>query len=180
MFGHGGTPTRYDVEYRAGTSGSWTTVSRTTTSYTITGQTDNTAYQVRVTAYSSESPGGVVSVISTATTFDVPDAPTSLSFSIRAETSLTLTWVAPADNGGAVITRYEFKLSTASTWMQHTDLNSLSANIVSLTAGTEYTVQLRAVSPVGNGRQASITASTMPSTPAVSYTHLTLPTIYSV
>ena len=51
----GGTPSHYDLQYRAGTSGAWTLVENITrTSYTITELTNGTSHEVQVRAANSQ------------------------------------------------------------------------------------------------------------------------------
>ena len=69
--------THYDLQYRAGTSGDWTLVEDITlTSYTITGLTNGTSYQVQVRAV-SEVGGGAWSDIATGVPSDVEQMVTS-------------------------------------------------------------------------------------------------------
>ncbi len=69
--------THYDLQYRAGTSGDWTLVEDITlTSYTITGLTNGTSYQVQVRAV-SEVGGGAWSDSATGVPSDVEQTVTS-------------------------------------------------------------------------------------------------------
>ena len=55
----GGTPTHYEVGYRAGTTGAWTEMEvRGRTDTTISGLTNGTSYQVRVQAVNKHGEGG--------------------------------------------------------------------------------------------------------------------------
>ena len=118
----GSAVTDYDVQYRACTAtdsdtavltcatnptwGSWTTLSGaddpgTSTTATITGLTNATAYQVQVRASNPAGPGAW-SVSATATpTPQKPDAPAAPTVTARHQ-GLAVSWTAPAANGHAI------------------------------------------------------------------------------
>ena len=106
-----------------------------------------------------------ISFLNTSTTpppvVGVPDAPTALTVTNIAQTSATVSWVAPAINGGAAITGYNFdyRSSATSAW---TTLNvtGTSANLTGLTATTIYQVQVSAVNSVGASTPSPISSFT--------------------
>ena len=77
----GSSITHYDLQYRAGTSGDWTLVEDITlTSYTITGLTNGTTYQVQVRAANSVGDGdwsAIVTGTPSATVIDPVTRPTT-------------------------------------------------------------------------------------------------------
>ena len=122
--------THYDLQYRAGTSGDWTLVEDITlTSYTVTGLTNGTSYQVQVRAV-SEVGGGAWSDTATGTpsagavtqpdpgttpdpmtpVVDIPDcgsvatrdhtAPTGLNVIPLSGHQVRLTWTGSTDSTG--------------------------------------------------------------------------------
>lgn len=87
---------------------------------------------------------------------------------------VAISWIAPASNGGSAIIRYEVSSDNSETWV--TAGTSTSYTFTGLTNGTTYTFKVRAVNEVGEGAEASATATPkaapasggggIPSTPA--------------
>ena len=79
----------------------------------------------------------------------------------RDDERVTLTWAAPASDGGAAITRYEYRhaagTSMPSVWNSAGPAQSVT--VTGLENGTEYTFQVRAVNSVHGGLPASVTAT---------------------
>ena len=86
-----------------------------------------------------------------------------------ADGKVTLTWLAPADPGSSAITSYEYRVSAdgkttwSPDWMDAG--NVFEKEISSLTNGTEYTFQVRAVNAVGKGETAETTATPVANNP---------------
>ena len=157
----------YDVQYRAGRSGNWTSHPHASTarSTTITGLTNGTTYQVQVLAknFIGSSPW---SAISSATpkapptptpdpdpspTATAPDTPAALTV-VAEDKQLSVSWTAPADNGAA-ITDYDvqYRAGTSGSWTSHThDSAATSTTITGLTNGTTYQAQVRATNSEGS------------------------------
>ena len=163
----------YDVHYRAGSSGAWSswTHTGTTRTATITGLTNNTEYEVRVRA-KNERGNSFWSATVKATPApqkpDAPDAPTLTS----SGSTMTVSWTAPVANG-ADITDYDIEYSTdnGANWTEWNASNTsteLSASIPNLVSGTTYQVRVRAQNSVGEGdwSAASTHAVGRPSAPA--------------
>ena len=100
-----------------------------------------------------------------------PDAPASLTAS-PGNAEATLTWTAPASDGGAAITKYQYRVSAdgGSTWSPDwTDVpdsdsdsdqaDERSVTVTSLANGTLHTFQVRAVNSIGGGSEAEDTAT---------------------
>ena len=108
-----------------------------------------------------------------AVTVTVPGAPTSFT-ATAGDAAVTLSWAAPASDGGGAITEYEYRYSTGSTvsssatWTDVTDgidsgtstADETGVTISSLTNGTEYAFEVRAVNSAGGGTAASAQTAT--------------------
>ena len=110
-----------------------------------------------------------------ATKNTVPGAPQDFAVS-AGDAQVVLTWTAPTSDGGAAITEYEYRYSTGSTvsssatWTDVTDGSDagtdtddeLGVTVSSLTNGTGYAFEVRAVNSVGGGT-ATATKTATPS-----------------
>ena len=151
-----GTITGYKVEKN---SGSWSDVttdtSSTSTSYTVTGLTNGTAYTFRVSAINEIGTGAASSASSSTTPLTVPDAPTSLSASAVAETpNASLSWSAPSGTGGSAITGYAIKRGGT---VIVSDTGDTAASYVDgdTAENTAYTYTVAAVNAAGIGAYSS-------------------------
>ena len=157
----GGTFTRYDVYLRVN-GGSWGSpvtpdgtnalATRTTTSYTFTGLTNGTAYDVKIVAITSVNSTALSSNTATAlgVPATVPDAPTGLVVSSLSNTTAFASWTAPADDGGDSISAYSVNLSC--TFVNATDT---FCTLSGLTAGARVTVSVGATNLMGTGSTVS-------------------------
>ena len=162
-----GTASSYEVRLAGGTA---ETVS--TTGKTFTGLTAGTAYTVEVRAVCESSNSSWVSTTFTTQNAQVDpcDAPTGLTASNVTQTEATVTW-----NGTA--SSYEVRLAggTAET------VSTTSKTFTGLTAGTAYTVEVRAVCESSQSAWVStsfttqnaqgVTAPTVTTRAATSVTH---------
>ena len=136
--------TGYVVQYYSTDAEDWETLagSHATTTYVHTGLDTGVNYCYRVAATNANGTGDY-SGQACATTEGLPDAPENLSASVDGKTSITLSWDAPADTGGASVTaiRYRIDYSTDSgtEWMalEH-DHDGTSYGHTGLTPGTTY------------------------------------------
>ena len=108
----------YDVRYRAGSSGAWTTWPHngTTRSTTITGLTNNTEYEIQVRATNARGASFWSHSVTGTPTPQKPDAPAAPSLT-SSGTTMTANWTAPSANGAA-ISDYDIEYSSDSgtTW----------------------------------------------------------------
>ena len=126
--------------------------------------------KVKVTAEdSSTTETYQVTITREATT---PGAPASLT-ATGGTAEATLTWTAPASDGGAAITKYQYRVSAdgGTTWAPDwTDVpdgsdsgsdqgDERTVTATNLTNGTEYTFQVRAVNSEGSGSEIEATAT---------------------
>lgn len=168
---NGSAHTDFLVEWAVAGSGSWNTWTRTTSplttaSETITGLTNGTAYDIRISGINSIGTGPASST-ATATPATVPGAPTAVS-GTRGNASINVTWTAPSSNGGAILTDYviEWKTASGGSWATFADglSTSTSATITGLTNGTAYIFRVSAVNAQGTSTAAAGSGSVVPAT----------------
>lgn len=178
-FNGGVAITDYVIEYAAAANSSvinWTVVPRaasTSTVATVSGLTNGTSYQFRVSAVNSVGRGSASNVITVAPVYaGVPGAPRSLT-AVASRYLVTLSWMAPLTNGGFSVTDYAIEASTdaGATWVRMPDLVTTStyATLTGLVGGTAYRFRVKAVNPIGIGEASNVaeatpTANTAPST----------------
>ena len=158
----------YDLRYREGTGGSWTTGPQnvSATSATIAGLTANTLYQVQVLATNAEgdspwSPSGSGQT----SALGAPDVPHSLD-ATPGNGQVMLSWVLPS--GGAALTHYEYEQDESGTWIS-TGGTATDYTVRNLTNGQPYTFRVRAVNSAGasaaSAASPSVTPATVPGAP---------------
>ncbi len=130
--------TSYAVDYKLSSASTWTSLStaQTTTTASLTGLTQGTAYDWRVRATCSGGSGNFVIASFTTTAPFVCTAPTGLNATAITATSATVNWTAVS---GAVSYAVDYKASSSATWISvATATTSTSANITGLAASTLY------------------------------------------
>lgn len=127
----------------------------------VLGLTNGTSYTFTVTALHQAGLSHPSDPSSAVTPATVPGAPTAVGVQ-RGDQSATVTFGAPADDGGSTITGYEISLDDGDTWTSLTTTGDteLTATIDGLTNGTTYDVSVRAVNEIGAGEAASDLAVT--------------------
>jgi len=129
------------------------------TGHTFAGLTNGNTYAFRVRAVNAV--GNSTEASTTATPATIPGAPQNFT-ATAGNAKATLSWAAPASNGGNAITGYEVSSDNGVTWVV---ASSNTGHIFTgLTNGTQYTFRVRAVNSVGNGSEASATATPAAST----------------
>ena len=135
------------------------------TSYTITGLTNGTTYTFTVAATNSEGTGAESDASNAVTpTPTVPGAPTILRNATAGHESATVSWTAPASDGGSAVTGYVVTpyvgyfplppVTFASTVTTQT--------VTGLTDGTTYRFRVRALNTVGAGGYSTISNAVTP------------------
>ena len=129
--------------------------------HTITGLTNGVRYDLELRAVTSAGDGPWSSTFS-GTPRTTPDVPI-VSLITPDGSTLTVAWDAPANTGGSAITSYDLRYIESSA-VDKADANwtvvddawatgsgALSYQISGLTGGTQYDVQVRAVTAAGDG-----------------------------
>ena len=162
--GNAGRPaiTGYKLQYRQGGSGGWTAHahSGTGTTATLGSLATDTTYQVQVRALNADGDGpwsaaGSRSTGAVAAT--VPGAPRNLA-AAPDNARVTLSWSAPASDGGAPITTYRYRHGTrtmslsGAAWTEVPDSDAdgdgadeREVTVTGLTNGTEYPFEVQAL-----------------------------------
>ena len=160
----GGAPvTGYRIEQSSdGTT--WTTVTAdtgtTARTATVTPLVNGVPVHFRVSAVNAAGTG-MPGAAEVATPRTIPGAPTVTSVT-GGNRTLTVSFVAPADNGGAAVTTYDYSLDGGATWHRRTTGGATSPLVIGgLVNGVEYQVMIRAVNEAGPGT-ASATFSGTP------------------
>ena len=151
-----------DYEYEQGGSGTWISTGGTDTSYTVFNLTNGQPYRFRVRALNSVGAGAASAASPNITPATEPDAPTGLSATVS-DQEVDLIWTAPASNGGATITYYEYELDFSGTWTS-TGGTATSYTVTGLTNGQSYTFRVRALNRVGAGAASGSQSATPTST----------------
>lgn len=154
--------------YTVSSSPSSTSSPSATSPISVSGLSANTSYSFTLTATNSYGTSLASSAVS-ATTANVPGAPTSVSASDPGTDGYALvSWTAPASTGGSAITDYTIQYSSdsGSSWTTFSDgtSTSTSATVTGLTTGTAYTFRVAAVNAIGTGSYSTASSSFTPTT----------------
>ena len=165
----GSAITGYGVQYRTGTSGSWTQHIHpgTAVSTSITGLANGQPYQVAVRAINGNGngPWSQATLGTPSTTPGAPVAPNIATYG----TVLDVRWSRPTDTGGAEITDYDvqYRDNMVTDWTDLTHDNDTTYAVISgLVTSTTYDVRVRAENTNGDGAWSSASSSTPNSAPA--------------
>ena len=137
-------------------------------SLTFTGLTGS-KYCARVRAENSAGTSAWTSGAGPATVLapTVPGAPTGV-VGTPGNTSVSLSWTAPADNGGSVITDYVVQRSAngSSGWTTVTDgvSSATTVTVTGLTNGNTYYFRVAAKNAIGTGANSAVSAVVTPGT----------------
>jgi titin len=138
----------------------------TTTTQTVTGLTNGTAYTFTVAATNASGTGTDSTASSAVTPRTVPGAPTGVN-GTPGNTTVDLTWTAPASNGGSAITGYTVTPSIGATAQTPVVFNSTATTqtITGLTNGTAYTFKVKATNAAGSSADSAASAPITPAAP---------------
>ncbi|MDB5238684.1 MAG: fibronectin type protein [Candidatus Parcubacteria bacterium] len=132
------------------------------TSATITGLTNGTLYSYYVTAVNTAGESASSSP-SSATPATVPGSPTGLG-ATRGDTQISLSWTAPASDGGSSVTSYNVYVSGGAL---ATTTSGTTATITGLTNGVSYSYYVTAVNALGESASSSIASATPAAVPSM-------------
>ena len=137
----------------------------------VTGLTNGTAYTFTVAAINAVGTGPASaasnSVTPAASTTTVPGAPTIKTVT-AGNGSVTVTWAAPASNGGSAITGYVITPYVGGVAKGPVTVGNVTTDTVTgLTNGTAYTFKVAAINAVGTGAQSAASASVTPKAPSI-------------
>jgi predicted RNA-binding protein with TRAM domain len=173
--GDGGSAiTNYEYSIDGGSNWITRSPAATTSPLTISGLTNGTPYNVQLRAVNAVGSGTATSTTSgtPASASVAPGAPSITSIT-SGNTQLSVAFTAGVD-GGSAITNYEYSTDAGSTWTTRSPIATTSPILISsLTNGTSYNVQIRALNAVGTGAATASTAGTPSTTPSA-------PTITSI
>ncbi len=158
----GSAITDYQIEYKLSVDSGWTVFSdgtSTSASATVTGLTNGQSYDFRVSAINAIGTGTASGTATATPQAGVAGIPTNV-YGTPASKQITVTWNAPASNGGSAITDYEIDYGIGSgSWTQFADgvSTSTSAVITGLVSGTTYKIRILAINAIGTGAESSTT-----------------------
>ncbi|MFI5494865.1 fibronectin type III domain-containing protein [Actinoplanes sp. NPDC051859] len=162
----GSVITSYEVSTDNGVN--WTTIGTSaggggTRTATVSSLINTTTYQIKVRAVNGVGPGAASTASSVTPTAQAPGAPTGLS-TTPGNTTATVTFTPPVDNGGSSITSYEVSTDNGVNWATITTIaaggGTRTGTVTSLTNTTTYQVKVRAVNSVGPGAESTASSVT--------------------
>jgi hypothetical protein len=168
----GSAITGYKIDRSTDNGSTWSTLVANTasssTTYSNTGLVASTAYTYRVSAINSvgtSSASSTASATTSGTVITVPQPPTGLASSVVSSSQINLSWVAPANNGGSVITGYKIERSAnaGTTWgtvSANTSSVSITYSDTGLAASTSYMYRVSAINSVGTSSASNTTSAT--------------------
>jgi type II secretory pathway pseudopilin PulG len=165
----GYTISGYVVTYSAYPYSNWTTATSNAGSspYTITGLTNGTTYECEVAATNPVGTGNPSAPSSPFTPSAIPGAPTGATATNGVNAASTVSWVAPSDNGGSIITSYTVTATDTTSSSRGSQIcttgGALSCTVTGLTNGDSYTFSVTATNASGTGPSSTPTS---PITPA--------------
>ena len=169
----GASITAYVVTpYIGGAAQTATRFNSTATTQTMTGLTNGTAYTFTVAAINSVGTGAQSAASNSVTPATVPGAPT-IGTATSGNASATLTWTAPASNGGSAISGYVVTpyLGGIAQTAQTFNSTATTQSVTGLTNGSAYTFKVAAMNVMGTGAQSaasnSVTPMTVPGAPTM-------------
>jgi titin len=172
----GSAITDFKVELSSDGGNTWRSAKQaasTSLSLNVSGAAPGTNYLVRVAAVNAV--GLSEYLVGSLTTLAIaPSAPRSVTSSKLAATSLSLSWLVPASNGGSAITDYKVEVSSNGglLWSTIEDgvANNLSVDVSNLLKNKIYKFRVSAINSVGFGFVSDVyevrTLATVPSAPS--------------
>jgi len=184
----------YQIEYKLSIGDSWTTIAHdillTETSTIVSGLTNASSYDFRVSAINQTGIGSTSSSISVTPlspitptevptptleptpTVSVPSSPTNLT-GIEGDSQVSLSWEAPSDVGSSILD-YQIDYGIGDSWITFAHEPSINTSIVvnGLTNDITYDFRVSAINQIGIGS----TSSTISVTPLIQQVPTEVPT----
>jgi hypothetical protein len=134
---------------------------------TVSGLAGNTTYTFTVTATNVIGTGAASAASNSVTSATVPGAPTIGTATATTPTAATVTYTAPASDGGSAITLYTATSSPGSVTGTLATAGSGTITVTGLTTGTAYTFTVKATNVVGQSAASASSNSVTPALPAI-------------
>src|SRR2546425_401397 len=182
----GSAVTGYKIERTTDGGTTWSILvantGSTATTYSDTGLAHTTTHTYRVSAINSVGTGSASNSASATTLAVAPSSPTGLAATAVSSSQVSLSWTAPADNGGSVITGYRVERSTdgGSTWsalVANTGSAATTYSDTGLAHTTTYAYRVSAINSVGPSSTSSTASATTLAVAPSSPTGLTATTV---
>jgi len=162
----------YRVQYSANGGATWTTFADATsaaTTATVTGLANGVPYLFRVAAVNGSGMGLAAATSAPIMPRTTPGVATGLT-GVAGNGRVTLSWTAPASNGGAAISDYRVQYSSdnGGSWSSFGDAvsSATSTTVAGLVNGKSYVFRVAAVNAAGAGayglKSAAVTPRTVP------------------
>jgi titin len=146
--------------------------SSTATTQNVTGLTNGTAYTFTVATLNGVGTGSGSAPSAAVTPATTPGAPTGIS-GASGNTQVTLSWTAPASDGGNAVTGYVVTPYLGGVAQTPTTFSSAATTqtVTGLTNGTAYTFTVAAINGAGTGPgstpSGAVTPATTPGAPTI-------------
>ncbi|MCD1258977.1 fibronectin type III domain-containing protein [Paenibacillus athensensis] len=146
------------TQYTVTASPGGATASGTSSPLTVTGLTNGTAYTFTVTATNAKGDSAASAASTAVTPATSPQPPTNV-VATRGDTQATVSFSAPADNGGGSVTQYTVTASPGGATASGT---SSPLTVTGLTNGTTYTFTVTATNIAGTSGDSAPSAGIIP------------------
>lgn len=139
----------------------------------FTGLTPRTSYTFTVVAFNASGPSAASPPSTPLTVPGIPDAPTNVTAAASSRQA-TISWIRPANDGGAPITEYT---ATASPGGSMCTTTATSCTITGLTNDVTYTVTVTAKNSIGTSQSSAPSAPFTPVRPPFVYQSIGVPVL---